>query len=101
VYKKEVETRCPECQTKLLVDVGTGKILRAERKQDDARPKGERFDDVLHRVGGRAEKTEAAFGDALRQEAEKKKKIEDAFEEAKRRAAARGDEGEPPPDFNW
>lgn len=101
VYKKEVETRCPDCQARLLVDVASGKILRVDRKQDADRPKGERFDDVAHRVGERTGKADAAFGNALREEAEKKKRIEDAFDAAKKRAAERAGESEPPPDFNW
>ncbi len=100
--RKEVEAKCPHCGTRLLVDVGTGQVLRKEVPgESGAKPKAEHFDDALRRREERGKQLDDVFGGAVEEEAQKKKRLEEAFEKAKKRAAEQGDEGQPPPGFNW
>ncbi|HKB15285.1 MAG TPA: hypothetical protein VKF62_04435 [Planctomycetota bacterium] len=100
--RKDVETKCPHCGTRLLVDVATGQVLRKEVPgQSGEKPKAEHFDEAVRRREGRGKQLDDAFGGAVEEEAQKKKRLEEAFEQAKKRAAEQGDEGQPPPGFNW
>ena len=99
--RKEVDTKCPHCGTKLLVDIGTGRVLRAEKTGEAAKPKAELFDAALKRVGEKAKSGDEIFGGAMREEAEKKKRLDEEFDRARKKAVESADEPQPPPDFNW
>jgi len=84
---KQIEIACPCCQSRLLVDVRTGKLLRALRPEElDATGKpvvGERdWDQALGRVrdrqGDRASKLESA----LDRERERSRHLDDLFRKA-------------------
>ncbi|MCI0588263.1 MAG: hypothetical protein L0323_15645 [Planctomycetes bacterium] len=100
--RKDVETKCPHCGTRLLVDVATGQVLRKEVPGSSGeKPKAEHFDEAVRQRGERNRQLDDVFGGAVEEEAQKKKRLEEAFEKAKKRAAEGGDEGQPPPGFNW
>ncbi|HET6204876.1 MAG TPA: hypothetical protein VFI25_18965 [Planctomycetota bacterium] len=100
--RKEVETKCPHCGTRLLVDVATGQVLRKDVPGGSGeRPKAEEFDAAVRRREERSKQLDDAFGGAVQEEAEKKKRLEDAFDRAKKKAAQEGDAPQPPPGYDW
>jgi hypothetical protein len=84
---KQLEIACPCCQSRILVDVRTGKILRTLRPEElDSSGKpvvGERdWDQALGRVRGRDEQKESKLDDALTRERDRSKNLDDLFREA-------------------
>ena len=88
---KQIEVRCPCCDTRLTIDVLTQAILRhapPEAVDETGKPVLDpgRWDEAAGRVKGRAvtsaDKFDAALGKELHREAD----LDDLFEKAKRKA---------------
>lgn len=93
---KQLDIACPCCQSRILVDVRTGKVLRTLRPEElDATGKpvvGERdWEQAMGRVQGREQAKESKLDDALTRERDRSKKLDDLF----RKASERLDEDEP------
>lgn len=89
---KQLEIACPCCQSRILVDVRTGKILRTLRPEElDATGKpvvGERdWDQALGRVRGREEAKDSKLDDALSRERKRSSQLEDLFRKASEKLA--------------
>ena len=84
---KQLEIACPCCQSRILVDVRTGKILRTLRPEEldtSGKPvvSEKDWDQALGRVRGREEQKDRKLNDALTRERDRSKKLEDLFREA-------------------
>ena len=78
-----VETVCPCCSTKLVVDTDTGEILAEERPKVDTEKS---FEKAMNQVESGSKRREEAFSKAF----DKTKKLDDLldkkFEEARKKA---------------
>jgi hypothetical protein len=77
-----VEVTCPCCETKLVVDPGTGDILSEERPKTP----GKSFEDAMGEVRSGSKRRQEAFDKAF----DKTKRLDDLlekkFEEARKKA---------------
>lgn len=97
---KQIEIACPCCQSRLLVDVRTGKLLRTLRPEElDATGKpvvGERdWDQALGRVRGRESERSAKLDSALDRERDRSRHLDDLFRKASEKL---NDPDEDPPE---
>jgi len=94
--RKQFEIACPCCKSRILVDVGTGQVLRT-RKPEEYDASGspqvsrEGWDQALGRVQGRQEQAKGKLDAALDREKHREADLEDLFKKARKRA----EEGEP------
>ena len=100
VYMKQIETVCPCCETKLVVDALTGKVLRhAKPGEVDETGKmqlaPDRWDSATERTSSRAKEATDKFEEALGKEKSKEARLDDLFDKAKKKVDERG-EGEGP-----
>lgn len=84
-----VEVSCPCCQTKLVVDTGSGEILSEERPLAG----GKSFEAALKEVKGGAQKREQAFSKAFDRNRQLDELLDKKFEEARKKT--KGDAGRP------
>lgn len=91
---KEIEIRCPCCESSLVIDVRTRTVLRHapkarldERGQPILDPG--RWDQATARVRERTGQAKDAFDAALAREQSRPRDLDALFEEAKRKAARR------------
>lgn len=94
--RKQLEVACPCCQTRLLVDVRTGQLLRSlrpEQLDETGRPVVDErdWDDALHRVQGRVSEQDSRLDDALEREKKKGDRLDELFRQAKDRLVEDGD----------
>ncbi|MAE29800.1 MAG: hypothetical protein QF599_06045 [Planctomycetota bacterium] len=99
---KDLEVRCPCCDTSITVDPLTGRILRAvepDQRDETGKPvvDGERWDRVSEGVAERPAKAEDKLEAGLRREANRERSLDDLFQKAKDKVKRRG-EGELPGD---
>jgi hypothetical protein len=85
---KQIEIACPCCQSRLLVDLRTGKLLRSLRPEElDATGKplvGERdWDQALGRVRERGGESENKLDSALDRERNRPRQLDDLFRKAR------------------
>jgi DNA-directed RNA polymerase subunit RPC12/RpoP len=89
--KKQVEVTCPCCESRLLVDTRSEKVLRSRRPEEldqTGKPKvveGD-WDDALSRVKQRESRRESVLDDALEREGGRADQLDDLFREASKRA---------------
>ena len=100
--KKQIETVCPCCDTTLVVDALTGKVLRhAKPGEVDETGKMQldpsRWDGASERVSTRATDAADKFEEALGEEKTKESRLDDLFDKAKKKVDE-GGEGESPLD---
>jgi hypothetical protein len=94
--RKQLEIACPCCKSRILLDLGTGQVLRTRRPEEyDAagRPlvsPGD-WDQALGRVQGREDQAKDKLEAALDREKRREADLEDLFKKARERA----EEGEP------
>ena len=86
--KKEIEISCPCCDTRLTVDVLTGKVVRssAARELDEfgkPRVSEKGWDNALGKVQEREGRGHSAFDDALRKEQTREQDLDDLFRQAR------------------
>ena len=84
---KQLEIACPCCETRILVDLRTGQILRSRGKAEvdsDGKPRvGERdWDEALGRVEDRAATRESRLDAALDREKGKSDRLDELFRKA-------------------
>jgi len=79
-----VETVCPCCSTKLVIDASTGEVLAEERPKTD--PK-QSFDDAMTRVKGGEARRKDAFDKAFDRTQHMDDLLQKKFEEAQKKAA--------------
>ena len=96
---KELEVRCPCCESQLLIDVLTEKVLRATplRELDSTgRPKLESkdWDAALGRVSNRLGDSVSKFDASLDKERKRTSDLDELFAEAEKRARKRAEAGE-------
>ena len=72
-----IKVVCPLCNAAMVVDPKTGLVLHSDEKQS-----GYSFEDALHRVQTRKEKSDELFQKAFRNEQERREGLEDKFQEA-------------------
>ena len=80
--KDRVQTTCPCCQTRLVVDAESGEVLSEER----ARAGGKSFESALKEVRGGAAKREEAFSKAFDRTQNLDSLLEKKFEEARKKS---------------
>ena len=88
---KQIDVACPCCDSRLSIDVRTGKIMRwaKPRELDDTgKPalREESWDDALSKVSGREEQGRDRFDSALRKEQSRDKDLDDLFRRAHEKA---------------
>jgi len=88
---KEIEVQCPCCDTLLIVDVLTQKVLRhADPRQVDETGKlvldESRWDSASQKVGERHSEGLDRFDEALGKEKARSRDLDDLFEQAKKKA---------------
>ena len=85
--KKEIEITCPCCDTRLAVDVLTGRVMRSSGAQEldefgKPRVTEQGWSDALGKVQERHGRGDSAFDDALRKEQNREKDLDDLFRQA-------------------
>ena len=88
-----VEVLCPCCETRLLVDAGTGVVLREDRKKGPRQS----FDQALAVERTRRAQSDELFGKALQSERDQRELLDRKFEEAIKKAADEPDVKPPNP----
>jgi len=91
---KQIEVTCPCCDTVMVVDVLTSKIMRhAKPSQVDETGKPVldegRWDSAQNKVSKRAERGRDEFEDALGKEKTREEDLDDLFDAAQRKLRAR------------
>ena len=94
---KQIEVDCPCCSTRLVVDVLTRTVLRADAPaQIDETGKAQldpgRWDAAHGRVSGRGRSAEEKLGAALESERSKEDRLDSLFDKAKEKLQRRKDE---------
>lgn len=79
---KEIEVRCPCCQSRLSVDVLTAKVLRHERGEA-ASETGDKWSSAQDRVRGRTSKGTEKLDQALDSERNKPDRLDELFRKAR------------------
>ncbi|MCA9000279.1 MAG: hypothetical protein KDB61_00050 [Planctomycetes bacterium] len=92
---KEIEVRCPCCESVLVVDVLTAKVLKhAPKEKLDATGKvvldEGRWDSARSKVAGRGQRGGDAFDQALGKEKSRESDLDDLFKKAKEKVDRRG-----------
>jgi hypothetical protein len=91
---RDLELSCPDCGTRILVDVRTGQVLRhGPARSPDGQDDEGGWDRALQKVEGRDTRGQDRFDDALDKERRRDKDLDDLFDSA-RRAAKRDEEEE-------
>jgi len=98
--KKQIETVCPCCETTLVVDAGSGKVLRhAKPGEVDETGKmqldPDRWDGASDRASTRAKDATDKFEEALGKERSKENRLDDLFDKAKKKVDERVEEEDP------
>lgn len=94
---KQIEVDCPCCRTRLIVDVLTRTVLRADAPaQVDETGKAQldpgRWDAANERVSDRSRTAEDKFGSALERERAKVDRLDALFDQAKKKLSRRSDD---------
>jgi hypothetical protein len=79
-----VETVCPCCSTRLVVDTDTGEVLAEERPKVDHKKS---FDDAMSKVKGGEARRKEAFDKAFDRTQHQEDLLQKKFEEAQKKAA--------------
>lgn len=79
-----LDVRCPCCSTRLLVDAGTGVVLREDRPK---KAPAKSFEAALHEEQSRKAVADSLFGSALEAQKHEQDLLERKFEEAMKKAA--------------
>ncbi|MDF1837846.1 MAG: hypothetical protein P1V35_08260 [Planctomycetota bacterium] len=92
---KQIEVRCPCCESMLVVDVLTAKVLKhAPPEKLDATGKiildENRWDSAKSKVAGRGKRGGDAFDQALGKEQTRADDLDDLFKKAKDKVEKRG-----------
>ncbi len=92
---KEIEVRCPCCESTLVVDVLTAKVLKhAPKEKLDATGRvvldENRWDSAKTKVSGRGKRGGDAFDQALGKEQTRDSDLDDLFKKAKDKVDKRG-----------
>lgn len=98
---KQIDVSCPCCDTRLTVDVLTGKVLRhapPEQVDETGKPilDEKRWDAANSRVRDRKKDSLDKFEAALGKERSREDDLDDLFEKAKRKAQRKPGEEEAP-----
>lgn len=94
---KQIEVDCPCCESRLLIDVLTAKVLKHIPKQkldETGRPvlDGGRWDAATQRVQGREERGTDSFDAALGKERSRGDDLDDLFQAAKDKLKRRSED---------
>ena len=97
--KKDLELTCPCCESRLTVDLRTGKIVRSQRPEEldeTGKPKltSEDWDAMSERVKGRLDSALSKFDEGLHREQSRRRDLDDLFEAAKEKLERGHDEEE-------
>ncbi len=88
--KKEIDVTCPCCNSQLLVDVATAKVLRSRNPaEEDGGDKT--WGAAQGRVEGRDERAKDAFNSALDREESREDALDDLFSKAQKKVDDRKD----------
>ncbi|MDG1499612.1 MAG: hypothetical protein P8N31_07125 [Planctomycetota bacterium] len=88
--KKEIDVTCPCCNSQLLVDVATAKVLRSRNpKEEDGGDKT--WGAAQGRVEARDERAKDAFNSALDREESREDALDDLFSKAQKKVDDRKD----------
>lgn len=90
--QKEIQVRCPCCESSILVDVLTQTVLRWEPAE--GKPKSEGWDSALGRVENRLHDGVDKFDASLKREQNRTRDLDDLFRDAKERVDRRKEDGD-------
>lgn len=91
------EIKCPGCETILIVDRKTGKVLEARKPLlENGEGSGDRFEDARKRVEQSGDRIAQKVEAARRAESEKLKKLDALFKERQKEISETGEEVERP-----
>lgn len=91
----KLNVRCPDCESRLVIDRETGEILFHEARKS-APAEGRDFDQLLDKIGRDKARAEDVFEQEVAALKDRDRLLEDKFEEALREAR-KSPEDEPPP----
>jgi len=86
---KTYNIKCPCCDTILVIDRVTGKILE-ERKPLVDKPSGDRFTDALRSQKEHSKKLDSLFNESISKVKEKETELQDFFEESLKKTREEG-----------
>ena len=97
--KKDIELTCPCCDSRLTVDLRTGKVVRARRPEEldetgKPRVSGKDWERMNSAVQGRLESASSKFDAGLARERSKARDLDDLFKQAKKRVSRGEDDTE-------
>lgn len=95
--QKQIEVTCPCCETQLVVDVLTQKVLKhaPPRKLDETGKEildESRWDSAQSKVKGRLDDGDDKFDSALTREKSRARDLDDLFKKAQEKIARKQDE---------
>ena len=95
--RRDLVVTCPCCESRLDVDVRSGKVVRWNRPtevDETGKPilKEEDWADANQRVGSRLRTAEDAFESGLSREKSREKDLDDLFDKASEKAKRKPDE---------
>lgn len=88
---KQIDVACPCCDSRLSIDVRTGKVMRWAKPRDldeMGKPalREEGWDDALSKVSGREQQSHDRFDSALRKEQTREQDLDDLFRKSHEKA---------------
>jgi hypothetical protein len=95
---KDIEVRCPCCETRILVDVATGKVLKTTpAARDDAQAAEgsgarDRWESAQQRVRDRSQTSNQKLESALEAERTKSERFDELFRKAREKQSRPGQE---------
>ena len=97
--QKQIETTCPCCESRLVIDVLTSKILKhvpKARLDETGRPIADsgRWEAATQRVEGREERGRDSFDAAMGREKKRDEDLDDLFKQAQDKLKRRADEAD-------
>ncbi len=92
--------RCPDCESRLLIDAATGEVLSHDPIRT-APAGGKEFEELLEELDSSRLQAEKLFAREVAAQEDKDRLLEEKFREAMKRAASEPDDVPPPSPFDF
>ncbi len=97
---RKLRVRCPDCQSRLVVDAATGEVL-AHETPDRPAAAGQDFEELLADLDRGKAEAEAVFAREVAAHEDQDRLLEEKFREAMKRAADEPEDERPPSPFDY
>ena len=94
-----IQVKCPDCQTILIVDRKSGKVVET-RKPILEETTGDRFKDAFEKVRRASDRVESKFEEARKKEKNKLERLNAIFDEGLKKAKEEGPVTKPQRDID-